>query len=717
MKIAIVYNHESENVINLFGIPNREKIGQKTIKRITNALRKRHHKVATFEGDKNLIPHLEKFMPQVLKGERPGMVFNLSYGIQGQARYTHIPSILEMVGIPYVGSGPLAHSLALDKVVTKMLLKQHNLPTPEFAVIKTPGEMPHDPAYPLIVKPKNEAVSFGIRIVNNDQELLEASELIFTTFHQAVLVERYIEGREINVGLLGNNPLQVLPPAEILFDKSGPPIYTYEDKTRSSNREIKVQCPASLPEELRKTAEDLAVRAFSSLGCFDCARVDMRLDKENQFHILEINSLPSIGEHGSYTHAAAAAGLDYDALVNKLVDVASARYFGTPNLPQQEKKEAVQPENRVFFFLTKQRDNIEKCVKDWVNRYNTSVDDPSVKETIDEISKRYKAMGLLPLPALSDNRSTWTFETEEGLSGGTLLVINTAFPAHREFPSQTFRREPELLYGTGIGSFGAPIAMVEYVLRALRSIKRLRRTKLGILLCTDENNDYKQSNAFITRAAETAEQVLFICTGTYDGRVYIQRRGQRKYHFSAAEKPQRPGQTKRKPKMLSWFCTKVNSLIGLTDQKKRICIYPTSIRTSSYPMEVPHKAEATLLVSYLQHTAITDLEDIMQSMIKQDGYQGVLHRISDIPPMNNKKRNMTLYKMIEAVAEKWEIPCAHESSATPSPAGFIPDTIPVLCGIGPAAKDLHTPNEGVYRISVIQRTLLVTLFLLAGARS
>ena len=92
----------------------------------------------TFEGDKHLIENLEEFMPAVVKGERPGMALNLAYGIQGSARYTHVPGILEMIGIPYVGSGPLAHSLSLDKVVAKILFKQNGLPTPDFAVLETP---------------------------------------------------------------------------------------------------------------------------------------------------------------------------------------------------------------------------------------------------------------------------------------------------------------------------------------------------------------------------------------------------------------------------------------------------------------------------------------------------------------------------------------------------------------------------------------------------
>jgi len=129
MKVAVVYNRESNNVINLFGVPNREKYGQKAISRIVSALKTGSHRVIAIEGDKNLVPKLEEFMPRVVKGERPGMVFNLSYSIQGQARYTHVPSILEMMGLPYVGSGPMAHSLALDKVVAKIPFHQNDVPT------------------------------------------------------------------------------------------------------------------------------------------------------------------------------------------------------------------------------------------------------------------------------------------------------------------------------------------------------------------------------------------------------------------------------------------------------------------------------------------------------------------------------------------------------------------------------------------------------------
>ena len=117
MRIAVIFNRDSLKVMNLFGARNQEKYRVEAIKRITAALRAGGHQIEAFEGDKDLIGRLERFMPAVVKGERPGMALNLAYGIQGKARYTQVPSILEMVGIPYVGSGPLAHSLSLDKVV------------------------------------------------------------------------------------------------------------------------------------------------------------------------------------------------------------------------------------------------------------------------------------------------------------------------------------------------------------------------------------------------------------------------------------------------------------------------------------------------------------------------------------------------------------------------------------------------------------------------
>lgn len=330
MKIAIVYNRDSQAVIRLFGKPNREKYDLDTIEKIKVALEQGGHQVEAFESDKHTIARLESFMAQEDQKEHGGMVFNLSYGIQGRARYTHLPAMLEMLGVPYVGSGPETHAIALDKVLTKIVLLHHGLPTPRFMVVERPEEalpLKDGLHYPLIVKPKDEAVSYGLRIVGNDEALVEGVRNIFEQFQCATLVEEYIEGREINVGLLGNDPVVSMPPCEILFDE-GEHIYTYEDKKGFSGRTIRKEAPAQLDEALLQRISKLAVEAYKAIGCFDAARVDFRLDQNNEPTILEVNSMPSLTPEGSYVFAAGKMGLDYEALVNRLVEVATQRYFG-----------------------------------------------------------------------------------------------------------------------------------------------------------------------------------------------------------------------------------------------------------------------------------------------------------------------------------------------------------------------------------------------------
>jgi D-alanine-D-alanine ligase len=125
MKVAIIYNRDIQGVINVFGMQNKEFYNEKTVKKVAQSLEKAGHNVTIMDGNKQIVERLENFMPRVMEGEQMGMVFNMAYGIQGESRYTHIPSLLEMLGIPYVGSSPSGHTLALDKVLTKIIWKNN----------------------------------------------------------------------------------------------------------------------------------------------------------------------------------------------------------------------------------------------------------------------------------------------------------------------------------------------------------------------------------------------------------------------------------------------------------------------------------------------------------------------------------------------------------------------------------------------------------------
>jgi D-alanine-D-alanine ligase len=678
MKIAVVYNRMSNKVINLFGMPNREKYGLKSIKRITDALKKGGHHVIALEGDKDLIDNLEDFMPQVLKGERPGMVFNLSYGIQGQARYTHVPGILEMVGIPYIGSGPLAHSLALDKVVAKMIFQQNGVPTPDFAVLDGPGfEMP-DVQFPLIVKPKNEAVSFGIRIVNTEDELRDAAGIIFDKFQQPVLAEQYIAGREINVGILGNSPPETFLPAELSFGEGGPDIYTYEDKTQKSGREVGVICPAKLDDKLTAYAQEVALKAFNVLGCYDCGRVDMRLDDAGNLYVLEINSLPSMGEHGSYVAAAEAMGMDFPALVNRLVEVASARYFGTPSPPDLSAKPK-EPATQIFNYISKNRDQLEKRLSRWCSHSSRTADMVGRIHVINSINKLFEELLLKPVKELTNDKVVWTWESRAGMKDGILLLcqLDIPFGLHEQF--QGYRRDPEWIYSEGIASVWGPLTMLEFALKSLRSIRKLRKIPLGILF-------YK---------------------------AIADRRGQRKYMLVAEGTPHRLGKSKSHQEVLRWVGAKVEELAQLTNRRERIAVSAVDIETEAYPMLLPHRVKVTLFSSFAKIKTGDELENRMEQILGKNNIKWSLNCISNRPPMKVKKTNNPQLDSLKNIAEQWDIPFSIESSLWPSVGGLVKQGTPVICGMGPCAKDLYTSRECIERVSLIQRTLLLSQYLIS----
>lgn len=715
MKVAVVYNRVSQRVINLFGVPNREKYGLKNIKRITDALKKGGHQVIALEGDKDLIDNLEDFMPRVVKGERPGMVFNLSYGIQGQARYTHVPGMLEMIGLPYVGSGPLAHSLSLDKVVSKMIFVQHGVPTPDFAVLEESGfEMP-DLKFPLIVKPKNEAVSFGIQIVRSEKQLREAADVIFKEFEQPVLAERYIAGREINVGLLGNNPVEALPPAEIVFGKGGPQIYTYEDKTKKSGREIGVECPADIGDDLKTKSQEIARRAFHVLGCYDCARVDMRLDDDGNLYVLEVNSLPSLGEHGSYVHGAAAVGLDFAGLVNRLVEVAAARYFGTPSPPELNRQRR-DPSDKVFAYLTERRDELERETANWCKVRSQTNDPIGIQAAKERLEEDLLGMRLKPVPDLTDDPECWTWETSVGVKDGTLLIVHLDVPFDPQVAVQAFRRDPEWLHGEGIGTSRAPLTMMLFALRALRSARRLAKTPLGVLVYSDEGRDARYSAPTIRRAAAEAHNVLVLRPGLLGDKFVAGRRGQRRYRLVAEGPHLWPGRPTKRPEVLRWVFQKLEECSKLTSRPDRIAVSTIDLKTAHMPMLLPHQVTANLIVSFPEESVADKVESEIRGILEGKGIRWQLEMTSDRPPMKERRTTRRLVKELAAVAEKWELPLNRETSIWPSVAGLVPANTGVVCGLGPVAQELYTPEEGVQRVSLMQRTLLLSQFLCAQGK-
>ncbi len=265
----------------------------------------------------------------------PDLVVNLCESLGGDPRGEMVvPGLLDLHAIPYTGSGPLALALALHKHVAKDLLRARGVPTPAYSLVARPGdweaiELP----FPLIVKPAREDASIGIdrlSVVHGRQALAAACERVLLGHHQPALVETYVDGRELNVSLLGAAPAQVLPLAEIDFSQLAadhPHIVTYACKWDESAPEYHAT-PAvgcALPSEIAERVGATARAAFEALECRDYARVDMRLSPDGIPYVIEVNPNCDLSPGAGFARAAKAAGLEHQELVWRLVEIALDR--------------------------------------------------------------------------------------------------------------------------------------------------------------------------------------------------------------------------------------------------------------------------------------------------------------------------------------------------------------------------------------------------------
>ena len=268
------------------------------------------------------------------------IVFNIAEGRFGKYRESEIPAILDCLNIPYTGSNTFSLALALNKALTKKILKAESIPTPSFQVFRTGKEI-LDPLLklPLIVKPNLEGSAKGINISN----VVQTHESLFSKIHeiiggykQEVLVEEFIEGKELTVGILENGKTTILPILEIDFSDckhSGEYFYSWRMKEYQGNKELGLipafHCPARLDKYTEAKVKEIALKTHHAVGCFDISRTDIRLSEDNIPYVLEINPLPGLNpQESNFPIMAYAAGLKYEDMIEAIVMSASRRRKG-----------------------------------------------------------------------------------------------------------------------------------------------------------------------------------------------------------------------------------------------------------------------------------------------------------------------------------------------------------------------------------------------------
>jgi D-alanine-D-alanine ligase len=300
---------------------------------IERALTEAGYKVASYNV-KDRFERLFKFLAR----RKIDVVFNLVEYFHGRPEQEmHVASFYELLEIPYTGAPPLTLALCQNKPMAKALMRSFDLPTPRSMTIRTMEDFKprHNLRYPVIVKPACEDGSGGIEnasIVSSSEALKARVEYVLEEFRMDALVEEYIEGRELNVAVIGNGDARrVLPISEIEF--GGMPEHLYKivsyqakwDPLHEAYHKTIPSCPANLPKHLTEEAQALALAATQALGTRDYARVDMRLNEKGELFILEVNPNPNLSEGTGIARSAEAAGLSFSQLLNHIVESALDR--------------------------------------------------------------------------------------------------------------------------------------------------------------------------------------------------------------------------------------------------------------------------------------------------------------------------------------------------------------------------------------------------------
>jgi D-alanine-D-alanine ligase len=268
---------------------------------------------------------------QAIKDWEPDIIFNLLEAFDNIVMFDHnIVSFLEMLRMPYTGSNARGLMLARDKSLSKKLMAYHRIPMPEFAVIRRGQKVRVSKRlpFPLIVKSLTEEASLGISqasVVDSEEKLKERVAFIHEHIGTDALVEQFIEGRELYVGVMGNNRLRVFPIWEMQFTKMPNGVHhiatervkwsvKYQDKHGIQTNELK-----DVPEDQRQRIQHLCRRVYRALELSGYARIDLRMGKNGKAYVLEANPNPQIARGEDFAESAKRAGLTYEALLQQIV--------------------------------------------------------------------------------------------------------------------------------------------------------------------------------------------------------------------------------------------------------------------------------------------------------------------------------------------------------------------------------------------------------------
>jgi D-alanine-D-alanine ligase len=303
----------------------------KTEKDVKNTLTKLGHEVIPFGMHNDIEPFLK-----LLREEKPDLVFNMSEAFGGNRDFEpNLTALMQLMGVPFTGAGPMSLQLCKDKGLTKVILDYYGIKTPQFEVAKKSKAVPSLKKFPFpaFIKPLQLESSEGISqgsYVENEKEALARVKFIHESLGVDAIVEEYIVGREVYVSILGNEKLNVFPARELFFkqvSEGDPKFATFRSKWDREYRKkwgIDSGWATSMPEATQKKLNEVCKKIYRLLQIEGFGRIDFRINEKEEIYFIEANPNPSIAKHEDYALSAGKGGLEYEELIAKIVSLSLA---------------------------------------------------------------------------------------------------------------------------------------------------------------------------------------------------------------------------------------------------------------------------------------------------------------------------------------------------------------------------------------------------------
>ena len=294
---------------------------EETIKGIEDAIR-----FCAYETER--IGHVKNLIQKITEGQRWDLVFNICEGVKGAGREAEVPAILDIYNIPYTFSDACIMSVTLNKAFTKHIVMNAGFRTADFQLIHSISDLEsvHLP-YPLFVKPALEGTGKGIdetSIINNSEDLYASCKSRIDKGYAPLLLETFLSGREFTIGVVGSgDDSRVVGVMEVHYNKGQNTVYSYNTKAHYEEL-VKYLVPE---EEIIEKCRKMALGIWKLLGCVDAGRIDVRMDKHNELHFIEINPLAGLNYiHSDLPIICRLNGISFEKLINDIIESAKKRY-------------------------------------------------------------------------------------------------------------------------------------------------------------------------------------------------------------------------------------------------------------------------------------------------------------------------------------------------------------------------------------------------------